>query len=59
MRQVKCRVCGKLFKTSAPKACYCSAACKVAGAAALRNKWNDEHKEYMREYYQSKIKRGA
>ena len=50
MRQVKCRICNKIFETNQPRACYCSPVCAVAGAKLLREKWNKKHPDYQKLY---------
>ncbi len=51
MREVVCAVCGRIFEASTPRACYCSAECKIAGAKARRLEWDRRNPLYNAEYW--------
>ena len=51
MREVVCAVCGRVFEATTPRACYCSAECKIAGAKARRLEWDRRNPMYNAEYW--------
>ena len=50
MRIVKCDICGKLFRTNAPNAKYCSLRCRFKGMEQRREVWKGNNPEYYRKY---------
>ena len=50
VRTVKCSICGRLFKTSAPNIKYCSLNCKESGTRARRARWEVNNPRYNSEY---------
>lgn len=56
MREVRCKHCGKPFKTNESRACYCSAECKIAGGKAMRTAWETRNRNYNADYYRKKRK---
>ena len=51
---VKCKMCGKEFKTVKPNKKYCSFVCKEAAITKRRLAWKNDNPNYYRDYFRKK-----
>lgn len=51
MHDVKCRICGRTFKSNFAKNYYCSPQCKVTGYRKKRLAWEALNPDYAHNHY--------
>ena len=49
-KEVKCKICGKVFETEKPNKRYCSFVCKEAAITKKRIEWKVANPHYYRDY---------